>query len=270
MLTVVKNSEGEVVFQGYGAFIVKTIDIEKEFADFDYKKFIEDIRKEQQDKKRQNRERFERLKKVAEEKGFTLIDNNFLPEYTNETCYGGSMGSVLTLEKDGLSIDIWANGEQRYTVFNDDDFCRILEQDGVRKGQITQESAEKIKKAIYFCMKLSLDEILPRYIYFNPVDEILHCEWLTLQDDEKEFLSSLDEDDYFDLYANRDMLPDQLPIGWHVGYYDVENNNWIEVFFDFNEEQLNEGYVYDGYDSLDTLEEIDELYKLGQEYLKEN
>ena len=85
-------------------------------------------------------------------------------------------------------------------------------------------------------MKLSLDGILPRYIYFNPVDEILHCEWLTLQDDEKEFLSSLDEDDYFDLYANRDMLPDQLPIGWHVGYHDVGNNNWIEVFFDFNEE----------------------------------
>ena len=47
MLTVVKNSEGEVVFQGYGAFTIETIDIEKEFADFDYKKFIEDIRKEQ-------------------------------------------------------------------------------------------------------------------------------------------------------------------------------------------------------------------------------
>ena len=37
MLTVVKNSEGEVVFQGYGAFTIETIDIEKEFADFDYK-----------------------------------------------------------------------------------------------------------------------------------------------------------------------------------------------------------------------------------------
>lgn len=270
MLTVVKNSEGEVVFQGYGAFTIETIDIEKEFADFDYKKFIKNIRKEQQDKKIQNRERFERLKRVVEEKGFTLIDDDFLPEYTNETCYGGNMGSVLTLEKDGLLIDIWANGEQRYTVFNDDGFCRILEQNGVRKGQITQESAEKIKKAIYFCMKLSINGILPRYIYFNPVDEILHCEWLTLQDDEKEFLSSLDEDDYFDLYANRDMLPDQLPIGWHVGYYDVGNSNWIEIFFDFNEEQLNEGYVYDGYDFLDTLEEIDELYKLGQEYLEEN
>ena len=36
-------------------------------------------------------------------------------------------------------------------------------------------------------MKLSLDGILPRYIYFNPIDEILHCEWLTLQDDEKNF-----------------------------------------------------------------------------------
>lgn len=70
MLTVVKNSEGEVVFQGYGEFTIVTIDIEKEFADFDYKKFIKNIRKEQQDKKRQNRERFERLKKSSGRKRF--------------------------------------------------------------------------------------------------------------------------------------------------------------------------------------------------------
>ena len=40
-------------------------------------------------------------------------------------------------------------GNRGYTVFNDDDFCRILEQDGVRKGQITQNRLKKSKSHIF-------------------------------------------------------------------------------------------------------------------------
>lgn len=269
MLTVIKNSDNEVVYKSNKPLTIETINIENELKSFNPDKFIEDIRKKQQDEKKKNKEKFEHLKAVAKEKGYSLNDDGFLPEYSKEPCYGGNMGSVLTLEKDGLTIDIWANGEQRYNVFDDEAFCRFLEYYGVRKGILSRESAEKLRKAVYYCMKLSLDGIFPRNEYFNPVEEILNGGWLPLNDEEKHFLCLADEDDCFELHVNKDMYPDRLPIGWYIGYYYCGNNNWIEIFFDKDGNQINEGDVYDGDDLLDALQDMDELYKLGLEYLEE-
>jgi len=269
MLNIVKDLYGKVVYISNRELTIETIDVEKEMETFNPDDFIKTIRKEQQKGKIKNRKRFEHLKKEIKEKGYILNDGGFLPEYTKESCYGENMGTVLSLEKNGLLIDIWANGEQRYNVFNDKISCNILQREGVDKKHITQESANKIRKAIYYCMKLSKDGIFPKNDYFNPVKEVLNGKWLNLTNKEIEFLSSVNEDHYFETYVNNNMYPDKMPIGWYMGCYYCEDNNWIEIFFDKNGQQLNEGYVYDGYDFLDALEEIDKLYQLGLEYAEE-
>jgi hypothetical protein len=274
MLTVVKNLNGDVVMKTHMPLTIQTIDVEKELEVFDPDEFIRNIRQEQKEEKIRNKQRFESLKKLAEEKGFKVHDDYFNAEYTKEPCYGGSMGTVLMLEKDNLVIDIWANGEQRYNIFNEEKFCQFLHYEGVEKCRLTKESAEKLRKAVFYIMKLSLEGIFPRFGYFNPVEELLTGQWLYLTEEEKEFLLALDENDCMGLYVNTDMVPDEMPIGWHVGYYYCENNNWIEVFYDYVEGekriQLNEGEVCDEDDFLDALEDMDGLYQMGLEYLQDN
>lgn len=271
MLTVIKDKTGEVIFlTDKEVSEIKLIDVKNELESFNPDEFIQHIRNLQEVEKKKNVLRFEQLKKAIKEKGFTLNDDGFLPEYTKEPCYGGKMGTVLYLEKDGLSIDIWANGEQRYNVFNDETFCRILQDEGVKEGHLSQEVADQIRKGIYYVMKLSMDGILPRFDYFNPVVELLQWDCLDLTDEEYDYVSSIDKDHYFELYINEDMYPDRMPIGWYVGYYSCGNNNWIEIFYDKDGTQLNDGEVYDGYDFLDALAELDEIYAMGLEYLNEN
>lgn len=270
MLTIVRNEKGNVLFRIHGNVTVETIDMEKELELFDPDAFIQEIRNKQAEKKEQNRERYRQLKERAEENGFLVYDEGFFPEYTKDTCYGETQGTVLALEKDGLTIDFWINGIQRYYLFNDEKFCRILQYEGVNKNLISQASAQKLKKAVYYCMKLSLDGIFSKNDYFNPVDEIINGNWLILTKQEKDFLTSFPEEAYFSRYDCEDMHPDKLPVAWHVGYASCGNNNWIEIFFDKDNQQINEGEVFGGYDFLDALEEMDDWYQMGLEYLKEN
>lgn len=270
MLSVVRNSKGEVVFMSNEPLNVENIMVAKELETFNPDEFIQSVRQQQEKEKERNKQRYAVLKEKVVGKGYELKDSGFLPEYTKDYCYGGSSGSVLTLKKENLVIDIWANGEQRYTVFDDEAFCWLLHYEGVEKGRISKDTEELIRKGIYYCMKLALDGVFPRY-EFNPVEQLICGEWFPfLSKEARMFLASLEEHHYEEIYVNEDMLPDRLPVGWYAGCYRCEENNWIEVFFDWVEGeetvQLNDGHVYGSDDFLDALEDIDDLYLMGMQY----
>lgn len=271
MMNMVKDKNSEFLLTA-NREDVQIRNIEKELRDFNSDQFIQQIRDLQVREKEENKMRYEHLKKSIVKKGYTIYDDEFLPEYIHDYCYGSNTGSVLTLEKDGLIIELWANGEQKYYVFDENKFSNFLYNEAVPKGRLTKESADKLRKAVYYCLKLTIDGILKEHDYRTPIEALLNEDLISLTKEEKEFLM-LYEYDFEELYANEDMLPDRLPISWYAGYYFCEDNNWIEIFFyakkDGGEISLNTGDVYGGNNFLEALEDIDDLYQMGLEYLEE-
>jgi hypothetical protein len=260
MLKIIKDEYGEVLYTTCKQISVHEIDVKKELERINVDEFVKDFREKQIKREREFKIRYAKAKREVEKKGYIVHDFNFSSEEPFDFCYAGQMGSVLAVEKCGMIIDFWANGESDYEVFDERSFFRSLDF-AVESGDLTKEEALKLKKMLILLYSLIIEEVFIWGEGGNPLELIVEYFQEVLNAKEKMFLIK-NYDSYFTRYKNEYISPKDMPIAWELGIYDTYNNNWIEVFIDdANGKQINSGDVADSDNFIEELENIDSWWE---------
>lgn len=255
MITIVSNGN-QILYSGYGDYSVQKIDVSHELEGFDPDKFIKEVRTKQIVQKIKNKQRYEKLKKNLISRGYIVDDSDFNPEEALVYNYGGDPGSVLTISKGDISIDLWANGNQHYMVFDDEWFFLCLWEQMILQA-MPRDRFQYIKNGFYYFIKLKMEGSAE----LGGLDHKKVFDLLLLTDKEKELIQTiLTQNICIKEYINQGVCDSQLPISWFAGFYETKDSNWIEIFLDYKGEQLNVGDVADEENFLDVLEYIDDLY----------
>lgn len=264
MLKIIKDEYGEVLHATCKQITVEEIDIKKELEKIDVDEFVKDFAEGQVKQEGQFKARYAKAKKDAEKKGFIVNDFNFCPEEPFDFCYG-RQGSILTVEKDGITLDFWTNGESNYEVFDERSFFSSLDF-AVKSGDLPEAEAFNLKKMVILYYSLTIKNVFTWSEGVNPLEFIDKHFREVLNDREKIFLRK-NLDCHYTRYKNEYISSKDMPIAWELKLYDIYNNNWIEVFIDdVDGKQINSGDVAGSDNFIEELEGIDSWWEFVAHY----
>lgn len=271
-LIIVKNKNGKIISQYLDDIAtVEIVDVRKLIKEFNPDEFIQYIRNRIDKEKQSNKKQYEIIKKHLMEKNFEINDKYFNPEYIWEESYADGSGTVLKVKKEGITIDIWANGDSDIYVFDDEYFFEVLKEN-LSKFNFTKNDYEFLRKAFYFTLKLAYDKVIYTGDLVNPWEDIFKI--FELEQNYKNAIKTLLSKYNFEKrYKKECIYPDTIEIPYVCNYYFADENNWIEIFAEVDKEtdidiDLFEGVVYEDGSFLDALESAVDYFENIKKYLE--
>lgn len=238
------------------------LNILENIKSFDVDSFIKNIRKEQNLILKNNKEKFLETKNELEKKGFKVNLCEVIPEYIDDYNYAcGDLSLIISVEKEDKSIELYVAGESCYTVFDDERFFEILEEEYLDKGIITKDKYDFYKKTFYYIIKLINEQAIdcPNYD-LEAWDFIM--KYVPFKDEDINFINSiLDQYCFEETYKNTSIKIDEIPLSWIAKFYCCTNNNWFSyrVYNEKKNEEISEFEIFEG-NIINFLEDAEELY----------
>lgn len=238
----------------------------KELERFDADDYIQKMYSKLEAEKKENINKFQQLKEKVEGLGFTFINERFNPEYPSIEAYGDAECTVFKLEKDGLVLDVWANGDNTIKVFDDEAFFRAMKEKAIQNN--TAEDMHRynyLRKAFYFICSLWYDKESGNIQQYDIYEKIYS--YVPMRPEDTAFVNMILGEGLFQKTYRESVLFDQFPICRFAGIADKNESNWLEIFYDYKGEYLSDvGDIESAYDLFEVLEDAQAIYDAAVEY----